>query len=280
MARVDRNAFFEHFDVGVPKDVSFSGNDEVLLLYSNQEALPSSSSSSSSADDATTKGEMPPLLLSASNATQHRNSLKIVLMQPQKDRECLALVGQWESSHTYKFMRLPREENNNNNKKKGMRKGGGGVDPKLPLRYVSRLHGDNGMLQRIPTLEKMKEYDSTLVNYLLRLGNVLKQLKPVAEKVAKDNTIVVMVCNFGQSELLMNFACSSRARGIDLFQVLVFATDEETKSLAEGLGMSVFYDQEVRVMIRSFVLRIYIDTPAWQQCHSIKALLHLLSLFA
>lgn len=43
----------------------------------------------------------------------------------------------------------------------------------------------------------------------------------------------------------MNFACSSRARGIDISQVLVFATDMETYDLAHSLGMRSFFDEKV-----------------------------------
>ena len=43
----------------------------------------------------------------------------------------------------------------------------------------------------------------------------------------------------------MNFVCAARARGLDLSPVLVFATDEETKELAEGLGLTSFYDETV-----------------------------------
>ena len=54
-----------------------------------------------------------------------------------------------------------------------------------------------------------------------------------------------MVCNHGQSELLMNFVCSAKSRNLDLGSVLVFATDEETKELAEGLGLAAFFDKTV-----------------------------------
>ena len=122
------------------------------------------------------------------------------------------------------------------------------ADEKYPLRYVSRLHGENGLQQRVPTPVSVKTYDETLVTYLSSLESVLEELKPIAQQAAKkDDTIIVMVCNHGQSELLMNFACSSRARGLDLSQVLVFATDMETKELAEGLGLLAFYDKKVRV---------------------------------
>lgn len=57
--------------------------------------------------------------------------------------------------------------------------------------------------------------------------------------------VIVMVCNHGQSELLMNFVCSAKSRNLDLGSVLVFATDEETKELAEGLGLAAFFDKTV-----------------------------------
>ena len=57
-----------------------------------------------------------------------------------------------------------------------------------------------------------------------------------------------------QSELLMNFVCSAKARGIDISAVLVFATDEETKELAEGLGLAVFFDRVVSKQTASSIL--------------------------
>ena len=45
----------------------------------------------------------------------------------------------------------------------------------------------------------------------------------------------------------MNFACSSQARGLDISQVLVFATDMETHELAKSLNMTSFYDEKVRL---------------------------------
>ena len=218
MARVDRDEFFRHFDVGVPKDPSTFGNQEVLLLYSKSKSLPENVNS-----------EMP--LLSAEDATRHCNTLKVVLTEPNQRQECLALVGQWESYHVHKFMRLAEKN---------------GINEKLPLRYVSRLHIGSGLAQRVPTPPKVKEYNEMMAKYLLSLDDVLRELAPIASKVGgRDNTIVVMVCNHGQSELLMNFVCSSRARGLDLSHVLVFATDVETKELAEGLGLVAFYDHLV-----------------------------------
>jgi len=40
MARVNRDAFAKKFDVGVPLDETKPGNEDVLILYSNEHALP------------------------------------------------------------------------------------------------------------------------------------------------------------------------------------------------------------------------------------------------
>jgi hypothetical protein len=40
MARVSRDDFFQQYDTGVPQDETIAGNENVLLLYSNRNALP------------------------------------------------------------------------------------------------------------------------------------------------------------------------------------------------------------------------------------------------
>jgi hypothetical protein len=73
----------------------------------------------------------------------------------------------------------------------------------------------------------------------------LARLKPIAARVAGDgNAMVVLVCNMGHSELLLNFACASHSRGLDMRNVLVFATDDATKELAESVGLAVFDVQD------------------------------------
>jgi len=66
----------------------------------------------------------------------------------------------------------------------------------------------------------------------------------MVEKLAIQKTIIVLTCNRGQSELLMNFACNARAKGFDIKNVLVFATDEETEKLAGNLGLAAYYDDQ------------------------------------
>lgn len=83
------------------------------------------------------------------------------------------------------------------------------------------------------------------------------KIKKATEGIAKDNTIIVMVCNKGQSDLLMNFACNAKARKLDMSNVLVFATDEETRSIAAGLGLAAFYDKAVSTTLLTPVHYIF-----------------------
>jgi len=226
MARVNRDLFAKKFDIGVPLDATSPGNEDVLILYNHDSALPDQFDKHSSGNN------IP--ILNPKTATKHCNTLNIVLTQPNRPKQCLAIMGQWESYHVHRFARFPPKMD-------------GPVDEKNALQYVSRVPGEDGK-----TIERSKSYetkawDKMLVEYLSNLDAALQQLKPIAENVAKNNTIVVMVCNLGQSELLVNFACAAQSRGLDLSQVLVFATDLETKALAEGLGLAAFYDELVRL---------------------------------
>jgi len=173
--------------------------------------------------------------LTPTTATKHCHNMKVVLTKPNQHKQCLAIMGQWESYHVHRFARFPPDMS-------------GPVNEKNALQYVSRVPGDDGRVIERRGSFVTKMWDKMLIEYLSNFDTVMEQLKPIAEKVAKDNTIVVMVCNFGQSELLMNFACAARSRGLDLSQVLVFCTDLETKAIAEGLGLTAFYDELVRTV--------------------------------
>ena len=121
------------------------------------------------------------------------------------------------------------------------------IDTFLHLIYaVCRGAQDSGRLStKPPKTSESLEFWKTLQKYLETLPGMLERLRPIAEKVAKDNTIIVMTCNHGQSELLINFVCAAKSRNLDVSSVLLFATDMETKVLAEGLGLSTFYDEEI-----------------------------------
>ena len=231
MATVDRTAFAERFDVGVPLQDSSSGNEDVLLLYAHADAVPASDPFK--AEEAKSNTQLPNYGKDVEMATENCDTVNLMLLQPNERTQCYALMGQFRGFHIHKFMRLPEE--------------GGRLDRSAPLKLVNRGAQASGRLSvKVPRRFHTEQYWKTLTTYLQNLDPILEELKPYAEKAAVNNTIVVLVSNHGQSELLLNFACSSRARGFDISKVLVFATDEETRDLAHGLGLNVFYDEKVR----------------------------------
>jgi hypothetical protein len=142
-------------------------------------------------------------------------------------------MGQYESFHIHKWMRMPKQGK------------GSGLDRSYPLRLINRGTQDNGRVAtKLPTKEITMKHWKELTNYLNSIPAILEQLRPIAQKVAKNSKIViVMVCNFGQSELLMNFACNAKAKGLDTSGVLVFCTDRETQQLAELLHLTTYYNE-------------------------------------
>lgn len=227
MGRVDRDAFATNFDMGVPLDESKKGNQEVLLLYNGLDALPSNAFDAEQSKSA----HQVPLLLSVEEATENCKQLHIVLTQPGRSGQCVALMGQYESFHVQKFMRLPEQ---------------GKIDPSAPMRLVNRGAQENGNKStKPPTRAQTLQHWDVLAKYLRSMPGVLNKLKPIVQQLATNNAVVVMVCNFGQSELLMNFVCNAKAKGLDISSVLVFCTDIETQELAESLGLAIFYDETI-----------------------------------
>jgi len=119
------------------------------------------------------------------------------------------------------------------------------IDPRDPLRHVSRTIPGRLELNGVPLAKQIENHWSRLQDYFSVVDEVAKKLKAIVEPIARDNAVVVMACNLGQSELLINFVCAARARGLDLSCVLVFATDEETERIVRGLGLAVFYEERL-----------------------------------
>jgi hypothetical protein len=122
MARVDRDEFASNFDMGVPLDQSTKGNRNVLILYNYDDSFPSSNLF----DKAQAKESHNVPLLSSTEATENCENLHVVLTDFTRKRQCIAVMGQYESFHIQKWMRLPKEK-------------GKPVDKSLPLRLVRLL---------------------------------------------------------------------------------------------------------------------------------------------
>jgi hypothetical protein len=243
---IDRDNFTKTFDIGVPFDPTIEGNEHVLLLYNRDVSLPKDRTL---AHAARKQGDIP-VTNSALEATENCDFLNIILTDFKSKRaQCWAMLGQYEGFHIQKYMRLPST---------------GPINRDVPLRLVERGAQGNGRKSvKPPPSHHSMEYWRTLAPYLENLSDILERLDPVAKKVAGDsNTVVVMVCNFGQSDLLLNFICNAYSRNLDLSHILLFATDLETKELAESLGITVWYDEQVSFNFAIlFITRLSLQIP-------------------
>ncbi len=217
---IDRNEFLSTFDYGTPND----GDKDVLIFYHSKHALPGLQS------DASQFGSHIVPLQNAKEAVASCDFLNVFTVPKYSGRVCSAMVHNFENWHSQKWMRVAPE--------------GTEMDIRQPLRVVNRGRNEKGRrFFKVPDAPRIAQHWENLQRYFQNFDSVIEELKPIAEKMAVKNTIIVMTCNMGQSELLMNFVCNAKAKGLDVSNVLVFPTDQETKDLAEGLGLSTFHDE-------------------------------------
>ncbi|CAB9504469.1 Nucleotide-diphospho-sugar transferase [Seminavis robusta] len=230
MSLVDRDEFSTQFDeIGVPLSTSGTNNNQVLILH-GKKSMPNDSTDRS-----------PNRHLNTQQATENCNYMSLVLTEPNRFDQCIAIMGQYNSYHIFKHMRtqpavLPAV-----------------LKKELPLKLVKRGMDVRPFHTKTPNLSTTKTYwSTTLQPYLANYQTYLERLKPIARQAASTiykDTIIVMVSNHGQSEMLVNFVCNAQARDLSLASVLVFATDPETEQLSKGLGLHTFYDQELFAQI-------------------------------
>lgn len=232
----DRKEFARLFDSGVPLDKSGHGNDQVVMLYSDPGAMPDRNAT-------IVKYQNGWEGVSAKDATKNCRNLHIVYTSEGRKQQCVAVMAQYESYHLQKFMRIANSERQSERV----------VDMDLPMRFVNRnmqLNGEKGISP--PNPSQTKAFWKFLSKYLNSLDDVLEELKPIAKSVASNNkhrTIVVMVCNFGHSEMLVNFVCNAHAKGEEtsagLKNILVFSTDLQTHELVQSLGLNSFHSPAI-----------------------------------
>jgi len=248
LVRVAKDDLMQTFDFGVPPNPNPNTEElDALILYNKKEALPSDGNVARAAryEDPTKPPSLP--LLSANRATENCDTMNVVLIDnPGNTRQCFALVGgQYQSYHIQRWMRRPDNY--------------GALDAELPLKLTSRGWSAGGRQQFPPPKQRhVNDHQEKLLIYLTEADNIKSRLKQVLEKMG-SKSVVVLTCNYGQSELLMNFACSARARGFDLSSVLVFPTDMETKELAEGIGLTAFYEEKIMASIPKEEATVYGD---------------------
>ena len=244
MARVSRDSFNETFfssQLGYEFMESYRGARDLLLLYSDEEALPNQFSSSNN---------RVPFIEDAVAATENCDELRVVLITlNQQVRQCLAIVPNIESFHVHPLVRPSML-----------------ADPSTlivnrtqPFQFKSRYHRmqmPSSALLPPPRFEQeTKLFFKYLQNYLNSVDTVLQELRAILPNIAIDNQVVIMMCNYGQAVLLNNFICTAQARNINLSNLIVFTTDQETTDLVTSFGLTTYYDQGVREnkFIRSIV---------------------------
>ena len=243
LARVSKIDLMETFDFGVPINANSEGLD-ALILYNTQAALPSNKEIARAARHEDSTKPLP--LLSAKTATENCDTMNVVLINnPGSTKQCFALVGgQYQSYHVQRWMRRPDY---------------GPLTPTMPLKLTSRGWTKDGRQDFVPpSANHVKEHQERLLTYLTEADNIKSRLRQTLGKM-KQKTVIVLTCNLGQSELLMNFVCSARARGFDLQNVVVFPTDLETKELAEGVGLVTFYEEKLMASIPKEHSSVYGD---------------------
>lgn len=214
MEFADREEFAAKF-LGIPFDKSEFGNNQVVILYSDESAFPDGRESNSNIYGH--DGNIP-----INDATKNCNNLHVVLTQEDRKKQCVAIVGQYESFHIQKFMRVPLENDGIDKESYDEASRVGPVNSSLPLRFVNRGMALSGKRTIWPPTDKQTKthWYKNLIPYLQAIdtsgkeenssaedNNLLRLIKPVAQSVASHNdrnTIIVLVCNFGQSDLLMN----------------------------------------------------------------------------
>mmetsp|Transcript_27231 Transcript_27231/g.58510 ORF Transcript_27231/g.58510 Transcript_27231/m.58510 type:complete len:643 (+) Transcript_27231:274-2202(+) len=237
MARIKKGELNDYFDVGNPMDEGeHTGEEDAILFYHSKKSLPSSAAIAHSAEYNDAQHGIP--LLDARTATENCDALNVIhTSNPGNARQCTAIIGNFESYHIQRWMKVDTVKSTP-------------INPELPLKLVSRGYASRGKANFYAPpsdgkFSPVKRHWKALRTFFSNLDSVLGDLEPILERVAsKDNTVVILTCNMGQSALLVNFACSARRRGFDLGNVLVFPSDLETKELAEGLGLATYYDEK------------------------------------
>ncbi|KAL7531102.1 hypothetical protein ACHAXR_003850 [Thalassiosira sp. AJA248-18] len=243
--RVSRENLMQTYDFGVPIKKDPKGEDiDSIILYNTRASLPSKKKNLAVHGE---NGEIAKATVSeAMESCDTMNVIFTSLQTQAKVPECQLLIGNFESYNINRFMRMPDLDRAKKNHKE--------LNHTLPLRHTGRIMLPQGIDEfDLPKLFKksnsgekdflLQHFDALKI-FLENVDAVLKDLKELLQrrKVVRDNTVVVMTVNAGQSELLSNFVCNARSKGFDTGNVLIFPTDKESYKLAQGLGVATYFD--------------------------------------
>jgi hypothetical protein len=239
-----------NYDFGVPFNKGAEHLD-ALILYNSAEAIPTSKKALHHNAIYGQHGNIAKA--SVSNALENCDAMNVVFLSIGPNsrppiNDCYAIIGDFESYHINRWFRMPDFETTNKKERE--------LKHSHPLRHFGRITLPKGISEfDVPDLWKsrrtgeegfiLQHFDS-LRSFLENFDTVEKELQALITKrrAVRNNTVVVMTVNIGQSELLANFVCAARSRGLDVSNVVVFPTDIDSKELAEGLGLTTYFDEK------------------------------------
>lgn len=237
LARVKKDDLNEFFDFGNPVETGKgTGEEDAIILYQNKLAFPSSDKSLAHSIEYNDGTGIP--LTDPKTATENCDAMNVIFTDnPGQVRQCTAIIPNFESYHIHRWMRVDTVKSTP-------------IQADLPLVPVSRGYASRGKANFIAPpfdgkFSPVNRHWGMLKTFLQNVDSVLEDLEPILKRIARNNAVIVLTCNHGQSSLLVNFACSARRRGFDLGNILVFPTDKETEELAQGLGLTTYYDEKV-----------------------------------
>lgn len=244
MLHVSREELLQSFDIGLPHAPLARGSD-ALIIYNNVESIP---------DDLQVKRDAlyNGGKTSVSTALSNCDSLNIIYTDSGHQRpgyqQCMVVVGNnIPSYHQNRYERLPPLNQSWENKQYNIPR----FDSSAELRHINRAIVNDGKEDVVVPVSKLyqkqdgdvHEHWKSILTFIDNIDQILDELKVIVEPILKDNTVVVMTVNRGQSILLSNFVCSARSRGLDITNILVFPTDLEAQKVAEGLGLATYFDK-------------------------------------
>mmetsp|Transcript_34215 Transcript_34215/g.72007 ORF Transcript_34215/g.72007 Transcript_34215/m.72007 type:complete len:614 (+) Transcript_34215:52-1893(+) len=247
--RVPRLDLLEAYDFGVPTKPNLDKDMESIILYNTRKSLPSDQKLQRLAVQGQNDGIAQASVSDAMDSCDAMNVIftKLADKNPEQP-ECQLLIGNFESYHINRLQRMPLFTDQNKKQRQ--------FNHTLPLRHTGRLILPKG-LDEFDLPEFWNNYKKKHKGFLLQhfdalqifldnVDSILKDLTELLQKrnVVRDNSVVVMTVNAGQSELLSNFICAAKSRGFDTSNVLVFPTDEESYKLAQGLGVATYFDRK------------------------------------
>jgi hypothetical protein len=220
--RTSRDDFLKQFDYGLPlpifKEQRDPGIKEVLMLYGD--GIKNITRAVSSEEGS----ELFPVV-SVEEATAQCTDVTVMHIKElhrEKHYPCLAVVAGYGN---HQLLRWRRDKSSGKFQRIGLK----------------------GRFMGIPEPDIEEKHRESIGRFLRHMDIALEELRPIVERIEKENTVVVMCINKGYVPMLMNFVCSSKSRNIDLSSVLVFATDQDTFDAAKKLGLEAFHTAEVRI---------------------------------